>query len=60
MPVILAPEDEALWLDRDITDPAEVLPYLQPYPAAEMEAYPVSSLVSSVRNDRPELIEPVA
>ncbi len=29
------------------------------YPAARMEAYPVSKAVSNARNERPELIAPL-
>ena len=32
---------------------------LAPYPAEQMEAYTVSSLVNSVKNDSPALIEQV-
>jgi putative SOS response-associated peptidase YedK len=56
MPAILIREAEQLWLDPDVTGPGEVLPLLTPYPAMVMEAYPVPTLVSSVRNDGPELI----
>ncbi len=59
MPVILDPDDEALWLDPDVTDPTAVLPCLRPYPAAAMEGYAVAPLVSSVRNDGPELVRPL-
>lgn len=59
MPVILDPKDEALWLDPSVRDAAAVLPCLRPYPSELMEAFPVSSLVSSARNDQPSLIEPV-
>ena len=52
--------DEALWLDPDVTDPRAVLPWLRPYPAEAMEGYPVSPLVSSVQNDGPELVRPLA
>jgi putative SOS response-associated peptidase YedK len=31
---------------------------LQPYPAEEMRAYPVRTLVNNARNEGPELIEP--
>ena len=60
MPVILDPEHEALWLETDLTDPAAVLPCLRAYPPQQMEAYPVGPLVSSVRNDGPELVAPLA
>lgn len=58
MPVILDPGDEARWLDPQHTDPDAVLACLRPFPAEGMEAYPVSSLVSSPRHDGRELIEP--
>ena len=59
MPVILDPEAEARWLDRQLVDPRDLLPLLRPYPADRLEAYPVSPLVSSPANDGPALIEPV-
>ena len=58
MPVMLDPDDEALWLDGAVTDPAAVLGYLRPYLAQEMEAYPVGPLVSSAWNEGPELLQP--
>ncbi len=59
MPAILHPRDEAEWLDPDVTDPAQVERLLVPYPADEMEAYPVSRKVGNTRNDGPDLIEPI-
>jgi putative SOS response-associated peptidase YedK len=58
MPAILEVADEPLWLDPSATDPRTVLPCLRPLPAERMEAFPVGPLVSSVRNDGPELIRP--
>jgi putative SOS response-associated peptidase YedK len=58
MPVILAPQDYDRWLDPALQEPAAILPLLRPYPAGDMEAYPVSTLVNSPKNDRPELIAP--
>ena len=60
MPVILRPEDEALWLDRSVQEPSAIQRLLVPYSASELEAYPVSAQVGSVRNDEPGLIEPIA
>lgn len=57
MPVILRPEDEALWLDRTRFEPKRLRALLTPYPAEEMTAYPVSPKVGNVRNDTPDLIE---
>ncbi len=59
MPVILDPAAEALWLDPTLTDPASVLECLRPCPANLLVAYPVSSRVSSPREDGASLIEPV-
>lgn len=56
MPVILDPGDYDLWLDCDGHAPAEVLPLLKPFPAERMQLAPVSTLVNSPRNDRPECI----
>ncbi len=60
MPVILASDDEALWLDSAVTDPPTLLGCLRPYHAQEMEAYQVGPLVSSAWNEGPELVEPVS
>ncbi|PYI54316.1 SOS response-associated peptidase [Paenibacillus flagellatus] len=59
MPVILRPEDESTWLDRDMRDTARLLDLLKPYPAEEMTAYPVAAAVGNVRNDGPDCIRPV-
>jgi putative SOS response-associated peptidase YedK len=59
MPVILSCEDEHLWLDPTVTDRIAALACLQPYPSEQLEAYPVSPLVSSVGNDYAELIAPI-
>jgi len=59
MPMILDPADEGLWLDATVTDPIDVIACLRPYPAQQMEAYPVGPLVSSAWNEGSGLIEPV-
>lgn len=58
MPVIIRPEDEALWLDPEVTDPERVLPLLVPYAASEMEAYPVSPAINRPGNDSQEVLRP--
>jgi putative SOS response-associated peptidase YedK len=58
MPLILPRSAEAMWLDRDIEDPALLDGLLQPISADEMEAYEVSTLVNSVANNLPECIAP--
>ena len=59
MPVILHENDFDQWLHRDNKDTEELKKLLFPYPAEQMKAYPVSKLVSSSRNDRPECLEPI-
>jgi putative SOS response-associated peptidase YedK len=57
MPVIVAPENYARWLDPAN---AEVADLIAPYPSAAMAYYPVSSRVNNVRHDDASLIDPVA
>lgn len=59
MPVILHPDDYDRWLDPDLTTSAQLLPLLHPYPADEMQSYPVSTLVNRATSDRPDCIQPV-
>ena len=59
MPVIFRPEDEALWLDKSVTDGRDLTPLLVPSPAADMEAYPVSRRVNVPTEDDPELVAAV-
>jgi len=59
MPVILPREAEQRWLDRTIEDPQTLLPLLTSYPDQAMQAYVVSSLVNSPRNDTPACVKPV-
>ncbi len=58
MPVILHPSDYTRWLDPAPQTPANLLPLLRPFPEGEMSAHPVSTLVNSPSNDRPELVLP--
>ena len=58
MPVIVPREAEERWLDPTGEDPQKVLPLLQPYAEGELEAYAVSTLVNSPRNDMAACIEP--
>ena len=55
MPVILPATSHAQWLDP--APRSDLQRFLIPYPASEMEAYPVSTLVNSPANDRPEITE---
>jgi putative SOS response-associated peptidase YedK len=58
MPVVLAPEDWAVWLDPT-TDPAVVERLMVPAPSEWFEAFPVSTLVNKVTNDGPHLLDPL-
>jgi putative SOS response-associated peptidase YedK len=59
MPLILRPEDHALWLDPEVVDPARLLPLLVPFPPDEMEAVRVSSRVNDPSLDDPGCAEPL-
>lgn len=59
MPVILAERDHDVWLDSKNANADALQKLLTPYPAEEMRAYPISTRVNSVKNDGPELVEPV-
>ncbi|MGE0117823.1 MAG: SOS response-associated peptidase [Dongiaceae bacterium] len=59
MPAILDPEDYDTWLRAADTAIAAAM-LQQPFPAQLMAAYPVSTNVNSVKNDAPDLIEPIA
>jgi putative SOS response-associated peptidase YedK len=58
MPVILHPRDYAKWLDPSPQTPDRLKPLIKPFPADLMDAYPVSTLVNTPANDRPELVVP--
>ena len=59
MPVIIEKDDYDLWLDPGMTDPDKLTDLLKPFDARLMRVYPVSSTVSSVKNDGPECAEEV-
>ena len=56
MPVILSKDKEAKWLDVSPSDAGELRELLSPYPADEMDAYEVSTLVNSPKNDMPDVM----
>lgn len=58
MPVILPKDEEDVWLDQ-MTSVNELKVLLRSYPAPEMDAYPVSTLVNRPTTDSPDLIQPV-
>jgi putative SOS response-associated peptidase YedK len=57
MPVIIAPEQYARWLDPRLP---EVPDLVAPYPAQATDWYAVSTQVNSVQHDNASLIERVA
>ena len=59
MPMLVEPERYAAWLDPARTDPEELVPLLVPAAPGRLEAWPVSTAVNSVRNNGPELVEPL-
>ena len=58
MPVILPPTTYETWLQPGDQNPVNLANLLAPYPADEMQAYPVSTLVNSPANDLPACILP--
>ena len=60
MPVIVPKEKRDLWLDPVMKDQESLLDLLKPYPALDLEAYPVSRRVNSPANNFPDCIKPAA
>lgn len=58
MPVLLAPDEFAAWLDPRLTEPTQLAPLLRPPPATGMKATAVSRHVSNVRHDDPACLAP--
>ncbi|NHN46766.1 SOS response-associated peptidase [Halostella sp. JP-L12] len=56
MAVILDEDDRGAWLDADPDAAADLL---DPFPADEMRAYPVSTAVNDPSNDAPAVAEPL-
>lgn len=59
MPAILARGSEDIWLDHAVTDGELAHSLLQPYPAEQMRAYPVSQSVGNFRNDTSDCLAEV-
>src|SRR5215213_8648961 len=58
MPVIVAPQDYATWLDAANQDVAALMSLVRAYPPARMQAWPVSTRVNQPENDHATLLEP--
>jgi putative SOS response-associated peptidase YedK len=60
MAVILPSRHHAQWLDPGFQDLPELTRLLVPYPAEEMKAYPVGTLVNDPKMEDPRCAEPLA
>jgi putative SOS response-associated peptidase YedK len=59
MPVIIAPEDHAAWLDPGNQATEKLKALLKPCPSERMAAHPVSPRVNTPKIDEPALIDPL-
>jgi putative SOS response-associated peptidase YedK len=59
MPLLVEPERYAAWLDPTLSEPDDLRALLVPAAPGRLEAYPVSTQVNSVRNNGPELLDPL-
>ncbi|RJF77779.1 SOS response-associated peptidase [Rhodopseudomonas palustris] len=60
VPVTIAPQDYARWLDNDETNVDGAVSLLRPPPEGQFVWYPVSSAVNRVANDNAQLILPIS
>lgn len=60
MPMMVPAEAYSEWLDPAHSEPDHLLSLLQPAAPGTLLAYPVSTAVGNVRNNGPELVEPIA
>jgi putative SOS response-associated peptidase YedK len=59
MPLLVEPERYAEWLDPGVDDLDRLRRLLVPAAPGRLTAYPVATTVSNVKNDGPELVEPL-
>jgi len=59
MPFVLTPDRYEPWLDKGLTDPADVMKLLQPVPDDALGCHRVSDRVNSSRNESSELNRPI-
>lgn len=57
MPMLVAPDNRAAWLDPITSDKDQLNKLLAPAVPGILEAYPVSTLVNNVRNNGPHLLD---
>ena len=60
MPLLVERERYGAWLDPTRSDPEVLTELLVPAAPGRLEAYPVSTMVNSVKNNGPELLAPLA
>ena len=60
MPVILDSDDWPAWLGEVPANDNELMAMLRPYPSERLAMWPVDRRVGNVRNEGPQLAEPVA
>jgi putative SOS response-associated peptidase YedK len=59
MPVVIGEENLGAWLGEEVATPEQLRAMLTPFPAERLTAWTVSKAVGSVKNQSPELTEPV-
>lgn len=59
MPVILDPASATKWIGDEPLAESQFKSLTSPFPADQMEAWPVAALVNSPRNDVPECSVPI-
>jgi putative SOS response-associated peptidase YedK len=59
IPVILPEQSYATWLSPSLTNTIYLSGLLDPYPAEDMEAFPVSPMVNDPRHEDPRCIHPL-
>jgi putative SOS response-associated peptidase YedK len=59
MPVVLASEAWPEWLGEQPAELAQLKALLAPYPSDDMICWPVSPCVGNVKNNDPDLVEPI-
>ncbi len=59
MPMLVEHEGYDAWLDATMTSPERLHDVLVPAAPGRLRAYPVSTAVNNVRNNGPELVEPL-
>ena len=57
--LLVEPDRWGQWLDPDFSDPEQLTSLLMPAAPGRLDAYPVSTTVNNVRNNGPELLEPL-